>query len=84
MKPIHYSASDPDDQHDTAIFAPYQLGDLLQWREAEFDAKDWKAVLESYIWRCFQQMSQALAVLQNKIGLDREKRDIMLHRDIKP
>jgi serine/threonine protein kinase len=84
VKPIHYSASDPDDQHGTAIFAPYQLGDLLQWREVEFEAKNWKAVPESYIWRCFLQMGQALAVLQNKIGPDREKRDIMLHRDIKP
>jgi len=84
VKPIHYSASAPDDQHGTAIFAPYQLGDLLQWREAEFEAKNWKAVPESYIWRCFLQISQALAVLQNKAGPDREKRDIMLHRDIKP
>jgi hypothetical protein len=49
VKPIHYSASDPDDQHGTTIFAPYQLGDLLQWREAEFEAKNWKAVPESYI-----------------------------------
>jgi serine/threonine protein kinase len=41
-------------------------------------------VPESYIWRFFLQMSQALAVLQDQIGPNREKRVILLHRDIKP
>lgn len=84
VKPIHYSANDPDPQHGTAFFEPYLQGDLLQWKEAEFDARNRKAVPESYIWRCFLQMSEALAVLENKLGPNREDREIILHRDIKP
>ncbi|KAF2827424.1 serine/threonine protein kinase-like protein [Ophiobolus disseminans] len=84
VKPIHYSAATPDPQHGTAFFEPYPLGDLMDWKEAKFDARNWKAVPESYIWRSFLQMSQGLAVLQNQAGPNREERNVLLHRDIKP
>lgn len=84
VRPIHYSASDPDPQHGTAIFEYCALGDLAQWKEIKFDRKNYKPVPESCIWRFFLQMSQALAIMHNAIGPNRNKRDILLHRDIKP
>ena len=60
------------------------MGDLAQWKEREFDNKNNKAVPESFIWRFFLQISQALAFIQNQIGPNRDERDPLLHRDIKP
>jgi serine/threonine protein kinase len=84
VTPIGYSPADPDAEHDTVLFEHFPLGDLVQWKEIQFSAKNWKPVPESYIWRFFLQMSQALTVLQNQIGPDRKERAIILHRDIKP
>ena len=84
VKPLLYLPSNPDPQHDTIFFQHYPLGDLEQWKEKAFDRKNNKPVPESYIWRCFLQISQALAFLQNQIGPEREERRCMLHRDIKP
>ncbi|KAH7085420.1 kinase-like domain-containing protein [Paraphoma chrysanthemicola] len=84
MRPIHYSASDPDPQHGTAIFEYSPLGDLAQWKDKNFDRKNFKPVPESIIWRFLLQMSQALAVMHNTLGPNRRGREILLHRDIKP
>jgi serine/threonine protein kinase len=84
VTPIHYTFQDPDPEHGTAFYEHYPLGDLNQWKARQFDARNHKPVPESYIWRFFLQMSQALALLQNKIGPNREEREILLHRDIKP
>jgi serine/threonine protein kinase len=84
VTPVHYSPSDPDAQHGTAFFEYHHLGDLEKWRQTEFEARNYKPVPESYIWRFLLQMSQALALLQNKIGPNRHEREIILHRDIKP
>lgn len=67
-----------------ALFEYYPLGDLAIWKDREFDRKNSKPVPESYIWRFFVQMTQALAFLQGKIGPDEGSRHPMLHRDIKP
>lgn len=67
-----------------ALFEYYPLGDLAVWKDREFDRKNMKPVPESYIWRFFVQMTQALAFLQGKVGLETSGRGIMLHRDIKP
>lgn len=84
VKHIFYSSSDPDIEHGTALFEHYPLGDLAQWKAREFDSKNHKPVLESFIWRFFVQMSQALAFIHNHIGPDREQRNCILNRDIKP
>jgi serine/threonine protein kinase len=84
VKPILYSHADPDPEHGTALFQHYPLGDLQQWKSQEFDNKNWKPVPESFIWRCFLQISQALAFIQGQIGPDRDERGCMIHRDIKP
>jgi serine/threonine protein kinase len=84
VRPIHYASNAPDEKHGTAYFEHHALGDVRQWKEAGFDAKNHKPVPESYIWRFFLQMSQALAVLQLLIGPNQEERNVLLHRDIKP
>lgn len=84
VTPIHYIREDPDEDHGTAYFEHYRLGDLAQWKEVDFSAKNYKPVPESYIWRFFLQMSQALALLQNQTSPSRKEREIVLHRDIKP
>ncbi|KAJ4987303.1 hypothetical protein SVAN01_07173 [Stagonosporopsis vannaccii] len=67
-----------------ALFEHYHLGDLAVWKERDFDRKNFKPVPESFIWRFFVQITQALAFLQGKIGLKAGGRGVMLHRDIKP
>jgi hypothetical protein len=62
VKPIYYASDDPDEEHGTVFFEYYPLGDVRQWKEAGFDAKNNKPVPESHIWRFFLQMSQAVAV----------------------
>jgi serine/threonine protein kinase len=84
VKPILYSHADPDQEHGTALFHHYPLGDLQQWKKEQFDDKNWKPVPESFIWRCFLQISQALAFIQGQIGPGRDERGCMIHRDIKP
>jgi serine/threonine protein kinase len=83
VTPIHYSWNQPDENHGIATYEHYPLGDLEQWKEINFSVKNYKPVPESYVWRFFLHMSQALAVLQNQIGLNREEREIILHLDIK-
>lgn len=83
VKPVHYSLANPDPSHGTSFWLAYPHGDLLQWREATYEALNWKAVPESYVWRCFLQLSQALAVCQNKLEPNRSERPIYLHRDLK-
>jgi serine/threonine protein kinase len=84
VTPIHYIFNEPDADHGTAFYEHYALGDLRQWKEAQFDAKNNKPMPESFIWRFLLQISQALALLQNKIGPDHGQREVLLHRDIKP
>lgn len=84
VRPLTYLLMEPDNDHGTMIFPHYPLGDVAQWKARQFDARNNKPVPESYIWRCFVQMGQALAFLQNHIGPDQEERHCMLHRDIKP
>lgn len=75
----------PDKEHATIIFEHYPLGDLKQWKLRNFDERNNKPVPESFIWRCFIQMSQALAFIHNSIGPSPdENRYCVLHRDIKP
>ncbi|KAF2685908.1 kinase-like protein [Lentithecium fluviatile CBS 122367] len=78
-KPIFYSRSDDDPTTGTAIYTHYPLGDLEDWREERG-----APVPESFIWRFFIQMSQALAVLQNVIEPRRAGQKTLIHRDIKP
>jgi len=84
VRPLSYLLMEPDRDHSTIIFRHYPLGDVAQWKAREFDDKNNKPVPESYIWRCFIQMGQALAFLQNHIGPSQGARLCMLHRDIKP
>ncbi|KAJ8108528.1 hypothetical protein OPT61_g8111 [Boeremia exigua] len=66
------------------LFEYYPMGDLVVWKEREFDSKNRKPVPESFIWRFFTQIAQALAFLQGSIGPEPGSRQVMLHRDIKP
>lgn len=67
-----------------ALFEYYPLGDLAIWKDREFDRKNHKPVAESFIWRFFVQIAQALAFIHNSIGPGRGDRKPILHRDIKP
>jgi hypothetical protein len=49
VTPVHYSFADPDAEHGTAFFEHYPLGNLAQWRQIEFEARNYKPVPESYI-----------------------------------
>lgn len=73
-----------DPEFGIGLFEYYPLGDLAVWKDREFDRKNSKPVPESYIWRFFVQMTQALAFLQGAIGPETGDRSTMLHRDIKP
>jgi len=84
IKALHYSHADPGPTYGSAIFCHYPMGDLDQWKTYIFMEKNLKPVPESFIWRFFLQISQALAFIQNKTGPDRDQRSCMLHRDIKP
>lgn len=81
---IGYAHHYPDKEHGTAFFDFYPLGDLFHWKEAHFDDKNFKPVPESYIWRFFAQMAQAIAFIQNRLGPIRSMDTALLHRDIKP
>lgn len=83
-KLLFYADQDPDPTHGTAVFDNYPLGDLMEWKAAAFDNKNFKPVPESYIWRFFVQMSQALAFIHNEIGPRRDERQGLIHRDLKP
>lgn len=67
-----------------ALFEHYPLGDLAMWKDRTFDRRNFKPVPESYIWRFFMQMAQALAFIQGEIGPVEGGRHLILHRDIKP
>lgn len=67
-----------------ALFEYYPLGDLAVWKDREFDRKNNKPVPESFIWRFFVQLAQALAFIHNSIGRVPESRQPILHRDVKP
>lgn len=84
VKPLFCSLSEPDPKHSTILFEHYPLGDLVQWRAREFTKRNLKPVPESYIWRCFIHLGQALAFLHNQLGPDTTARQCLLHRDIKP
>ncbi|KAF3004900.1 hypothetical protein E8E13_006505 [Curvularia kusanoi] len=67
-----------------ALFEYYPLGDIQMWKEKLFDRRNLKPVPESYIWRFFLQMAQALAFIQGQLGPVVGGRHVILHRDIKP
>ena len=71
-----------DPKHGIALFEYYPLGDLAVWKDRNFDRKNFKPVPESFIWRFFLQMAQALTFIHNEIGP--EGRHCVLHRDNKP
>jgi serine/threonine protein kinase len=83
VKPILYSHKYPDEGHGTAFFRNYPSGDLFQWKRT-FTTKNRKASPESFIWRVFLQISQAMAIIQGRLGPDRDMRGCMIHHDIKP
>jgi serine/threonine protein kinase len=74
----------PDPDHCAAFFEYYPLGDVYHWKEAMFDKKNHKPVPESYIWRFFIQMAQAILFIQGGPGPDQDRREPIVHRDIKP
>lgn len=80
VESLHYARDNQNPQYGKLIYEHYPLGDVEQWREREFWAKNFKPVLESYTWRLFLQMAQALALLQNRIGPDRDTRKIPNHQ----
>ncbi|CAE7210333.1 hypothetical protein PTNB73_09178 [Pyrenophora teres f. teres] len=84
VRPIYYSHADLDPEHGTAIFHHYPMGDLAYWKYQEFDNKNWKPVSESFIWRFFLQISQALAFIQGRIGPNQDERGCIIYCDIKP
>lgn len=67
-----------------ALFAYYPLGHLVKWKNNVFNRRNYKPVPESYIWRFFLQMTQALAVIQGETGPMAGEQQLVLHRDIKP
>ena len=73
-----------DPEFGIALFEYYPSGDLAVWKDCEFDRKNFKQVPESYIWRFFLQMAQALASIQGEIGPVSVGQHLILHRDIKP
>lgn len=83
VHPYFYTSKDPRPTLDTIIFAYYPLGDLINWKKEKFDKKNNKAVPESFIWRFFLQISQALSVMQN-VSFKQDGRKCYIHRDIKP
>lgn len=84
VKLLFYADQSPDPMHGTVFFEYCPLGDLMEWKEERFDAKNFKPVPESFLWRFFVQMSQALAFLHNELGPRRNERKCLLHRDLKP
>jgi serine/threonine protein kinase len=84
VKTILYSHKDPDEDHGTAFFQNYPLGDLLERKHQFFTKNRRKAVPESFIWKFFLQISQALAFIKGHLDPDRDSRGCMIHHDIKP
>ena len=83
VHPLAFAPSE-DPSRGVLLFDYYPLGDLAIWKSREFDRKNLKPVPESYIWRFFLQITQALAFLFNHLGPRQEERGALLHRDIKP
>jgi serine/threonine protein kinase len=81
LRPIFYARSTDEPAWGTAIFPHCPLGDLSEWKESQFGLK---AVPESFIWRFFVHISQALAVLHLCLGPRPYGQHRLLHRDIKP
>jgi serine/threonine protein kinase len=84
VKLLFYANEYPDPMHGTALFEYCPLGDLMEWKKENFDNKNSKPVPESFVWRFFVQMSQALTFVQNESGPRRVERQCLLHRDLKP
>jgi serine/threonine protein kinase len=84
LKAIYAERLESDPCFGMAIFAHCALGDLQQWKESQFDKKMYKPVPESFIWRFFIQMSQALIFIQNGLEPRRQVQSSIVHRDIKP
>lgn len=78
---LGYDHGYPADKFGIAFFEYYPLGDLADWKEREFDMKNFKPIPESYIWRFFIQTTQALAFIHNQLG---PNHTAILHRDLKP
>ncbi|KAJ4294050.1 hypothetical protein N0V90_007739 [Kalmusia sp. IMI 367209] len=83
VKPIDIIASEAHAEY-TLIFESYKLGDLSDWRNAQFEMQGCKEIPEAFLWRFLAHMTQALAVLQNIAGPYPDERSAILHRDIKP
>ncbi|KAF2000331.1 serine/threonine protein kinase-like protein [Amniculicola lignicola CBS 123094] len=83
LQPLACLTSGPDDMKAHIIFPYLPLGDMSLWKELNFNQRNHKAVPESFVWRMFSQMAQALAFLHAELGPSRSRKPI-LHRDIKP
>ena len=80
-KHLHcFKGTKPDEENGELSFEIiheyYPMGDMRDWRDKNFLSKNNKPVPESYIWRMFVQMAQAVAFLQNAIGPDKNVRRV--------
>jgi hypothetical protein len=55
---LGYVENDPEVGKGTIFYDYYPLGDLYNWKCENFDAKNFKTIPESYIWRFFIQVSR--------------------------
>jgi serine/threonine protein kinase len=54
---LGYADNDPQKGWASIIYEWYPMGDLYNWKKENFDAKNFKPIPESYIWRFFIQVS---------------------------
>lgn len=66
------------------FFEWYPLGDVRIWKETKFVQRNNKQVPETFIWRLYIQMSQALAFIHTGHGTNAKNWTPLIHRDIKP
>ena len=83
LKPLHDERLPKNLMYGMAIFAHCPLGDLKEWKESQFDEKRMKAVPESFMWRFFIHIAQALTCIHNELN-PRRPVPAVIHRDIKP
>jgi serine/threonine protein kinase len=80
---LAYEMHQPSPQQASLFFQWYPLGDVHDWKES-FKDRNNKQVPETFIWRLFIQMSQALAFIHKGYGTNARDWTPLIHRDIKP